>query len=125
MNKVILHYTQTDTRAHFIFPSLLKDVRGCKFELITHDSVSCTDPTISLECPEVRNFGINTGYIGNTPSTLVWTQPYFIPPFDQQLKSTKFNFSPRDFKELHLDLKSNTVTLPPGSYMVWKITFYF
>lgn len=125
MNKVVVLYTQLEPRAHFVFPNLLHDVRCCIFELVASSGVACPSPTISLECSDVRNYGINTGYIGDLPSTLVWTQPFPIPTFEQQLKSTKFNFSTRDFKELHMDLKPNTVTFGVGAYMVWKITFYF
>lgn len=124
MNKVDVILTQTVVRDVFLFPSKLVDVCGIKFTLVSSNAVVNPDPIIVLECPEIRNFGFNSGYLADIPTNVAWVQPFAIPSVDNQLKSTKFNFSNREFKEIHLNLKPNNVSFGPGGYLIWKITFY-
>jgi hypothetical protein len=124
MNKVDVIFTQTIARDVFLFPTKLVDVCGIKFTLVTSNNVVNANPVLLLDCPEIRNFGNNSGYLADVPTDVAWIQPFPIPTVDNQLKSTKFNFSTREFKEIHLNLKPNNVSFGPGGYLIWRITFY-
>jgi hypothetical protein len=124
MNKVDVIFTQTIARDVFLFPTKLVDVCGIKFTLVTSNNVVNANPVLLLDCPEIRNFGNNSGYLADVPTDVAWIQPFPIPTVDNQLKSTTFHFSTREFKEIHLNLKPNNVSFGPGGYLIWKITFY-
>lgn len=125
MNQLNVVIRQDKTNFHLVFAQPIIGVHGLKIELLSSNAVVNLTNSIALDCNESRTGHIfNTGSLFGIPTNIIWVQPFPIPTFNNQLKSTKFNFTTRNFKELHLDLKPNNITFGVGGYLEWKITFY-